>query len=109
MLGPFYVSQVPANPMVLQVTDYRSQPLNLTPYNAVVVRLTNSRGEAIDTSGGSVLIDAPLSGVVQYIWPSTSLFTVAGDYKFQLTLESDTALDFTVTGTFEVKKPLEAP
>lgn len=107
-MGPFFVGQVPGRPMVLNITDDAGNQVDLTDYTTVELRITNSRGQAVDTAQGFLSIVVPAAGQVQYVWPSASLFTAAGDYTFQLVLgDGATVQDMTVIGEFEVRRPLQ--
>lgn len=108
MLGPFYVGQKPLEPLTVRVLNYRSEPVDLSDYTEADVRITNPRGEAVDTTVGFVTVTDPTGGVVQFAWPAVSIFTVPGDYIVQLVLTAPLGVkDFTLTETFEVKRPLE--
>lgn len=106
-MGPFFVGQIPAEPMVLTVVDASGQAIDLSDYDAAEVTIVNSSGVAVDQGDGFTAITAPLAGQVQFVWPSTSIFTVAGDYKYQLELTATgNVRDLTTTGEFVVRRSL---
>lgn len=107
-LGPFYVGQIPKDPMTLVIRDFRSNELvDLSDYETFEVAMVDPYGEPIDTSGGDPVLLDPQDGVIQWRWPTdTSLFTRAGEHQAQVILTSDSARDLAVPVEFEVHKAL---
>lgn len=107
-IGPFFVGQVPADPLVITIRDSATNNAKgLSSYTAASLILVNPEGTSVATSGGSTSLSDVSGGVISYNWPTTSLFGSPGDYKFQVKLTGDSGItDYTIPQTFEVKARL---
>jgi hypothetical protein len=105
MISQYWVGQIPARPLSIQVKDQDGNALNLSGYTTITIKLLGSRNETIDTSG-AVLDTANSSvGKILFRWPTeSSLFNESGDYVLQLELSGTDRLDFTTTHTIRVRE-----
>jgi hypothetical protein len=102
MIGPFYVGQVPATPLLLTVYDSEGQPRNVSGYDTITLLMLDPSGQPVDTSGGTTGLGSTL-GQVTYAWPATSLFTIDGTYRLQLALDGPPPVhDLTPAEAFDV-------
>lgn len=107
MLGPYYVGQIPKDPLTLVVRDASTNAVvDLTGYTAVEFVLKNPVNATVATSGGTPAIADAVNGVVTYAWPSTSLFDTPGVWRIQAILKTGTAKDHLEVLEFDVKKSL---
>lgn len=105
MIGPFHVTQVPADPLVLTVSNDDGTGKDVSGYTTRILRMLDGSGVAVDTSAGTVVPDTNPANIgrVSYLWPSTSLFTTPGVYRYWLELNGPgTIHDLTGVGTFSV-------
>lgn len=108
-LGPFFVGQIPKDPMTLVIRDYRSNELvDLSDYESFEVKMVDPYGEPIDTSDGTPNILDPQDGVIQWAWPTgESVFSEAGEHRAQVILTtSGSVRDLAVPVEFEVHQAL---
>jgi len=111
VLGPFYIGQVPADPLVITVRDDEGQPRDLTGYDTISLLMYDDFGVSVDTSAGTVdPIDPAVPSRVIYHWPPTSLFTAIGEYSLQFALDGPgTVHDLTGVAPFAVVTAGEFP
>lgn len=102
--GPFTVGQKPAQPLLISITDpITNDAIDLTGYSGVELLLVDPNGDVIDTGQGSAFVADPAQGIVSYEFPENeTLFEKAGDYMWQLQLNTATAQDYTAPAVFEV-------
>lgn len=102
MIGPYYVGQVPADPLVLTVSRDDGTPRDISAYTTVSLLIYDASGTPVDTSAGTV--ERPTEvGEIIYHWPTTSLFNSTGTYRYQISLDGPgTIHDLTGVGTFDV-------
>lgn len=106
-LGPFYLGQVPRDPLSFVVRDVATNDVvDLTGYTAAQVVLIDPDGVPVDTSGGTVSLPNPTGGEVRYTFGPDSLFSVVGDYQLQVVLTGPGFQDLTVPASFEVYRNL---
>lgn len=105
-LGPFFVGQIPKNPLTLKVKDARSNAdVPLDGYTSAEIVMVAPNGAKVDTSGGVATVNED-ADVVTYAWPGTTLFAQAGTYRLQVLLKTGSATDITGVEEFEVRKAL---
>ena len=106
-LGPFYLGQVPRDPLSFLVRDVASNDvIDLTGYTEAQIVVLDPDGASVDTTGGTCEIANATGGEVRYVFGSTSLFSVVGDYQLQLILTGPGSQDLTVPASFEVYRNL---
>lgn len=106
MLGPFFRNQIPAQTLIVNVTDPDGQKKDLSVYSTAKVLFIDPFGASVPLSGSETqIIDAP-NGVVGFNWPAPSILNKVGDYKIQVELTNGSIKDFTNVGVFEVYEGL---
>ena len=105
MISQYWIDQIPARPLSIQVRTQSGENANLSPYTTIEAVMVGSNNEEIDLTG-SVLDTAGRSiGNIIFRWPTTrSLFEYPGDYVLQLKLSGTGRLDFTSTHTLRVRE-----
>jgi glyoxylase-like metal-dependent hydrolase (beta-lactamase superfamily II) len=105
MISQYWINQIPARPLSIQVKDQSGEDINLSNYTTIEAVMLGSNNEEIDLTG-SVLDTAGKSvGLLIFRWPTTkSLFEYAGDYVLQIKLSGTGRLDFTSTHTLRVRE-----
>ena len=105
MISQYWIDQIPARPLSIQVRTQNGEDANLSPYTTIEAVMLGSNNEEIDLTG-SVLDTAGKSvGNIIFRWPTTrSLFEYPGDYVLQIKLSGTGRLDFTSTHTLRVRE-----
>jgi glyoxylase-like metal-dependent hydrolase (beta-lactamase superfamily II) len=105
MISQYWIDQIPARPLSIQVRTQSGEDANLSAYTNIEAVMVGSNNEEIDLTG-SVLDTAGKSiGNIIFRWPTTrSLFEYPGDYVLQLKLSGTGRLDFTSTHTLRVRE-----
>lgn len=103
MIGFYYVGQIPASPMSIEVVDNDGVPVNLSSYTSLQAVMLDPQNNEVDLTGGT-LGAAPGVGRLYYRLPENrSVFDRPGEYVLQLRLANETAVDFTSEFTIRVK------
>lgn len=108
-LGPFFVGQKPANNLKITIRDAQTDEVrDISPFTGATLKMLKPNGASVDTTtnGGQATITDAAKGVVQYKWPTVSLFDQIGDYQLQVVLTGTDIEDYTDTILFEVHRPL---
>jgi len=105
MISQYWIDQIPARPLSIQVKTQSGEDANLSPYTTIEALMLGTRNEEIDLTG-SILDTAGKSvGNIIFRWPTTrSLFEYPGDYVLQIKLSGTGRLDFTSTHTLRVRE-----
>jgi len=105
MISQYWIDQIPARPLSIQVKDQSGADMNLSLYTTIEAVLIGSNNEEIDITGSVLDTSNKAIGIIIFRWPTTkSLFEYPGDYVFQLKLSGTGRLDFTSTHTLRVRK-----
>ncbi len=101
----YELGSIPADPIVISLKDERGNPLDLTPYPNVQLRMVGSNNEEVDLTGSATVVQERRNGRVLFVFPrDRSLFTRTGDYVFDLELSGEGVRDFTTFKTIRVTK-----
>lgn len=104
-ISTYYVGQIPARPLAIDVRDSDGRPVNLAGYTGYNVRVLGSDNEDIDLIGSTLNVSQAGTGRFVFRWPSDrSLFDKHGEYLLQMEFTSPTARDFTTEHTIRVRK-----
>jgi hypothetical protein len=105
MISQYWIDQIPARPLSIQVKDQSGADMNLSLYTNIEAVLIGTNNEEVDLTG-SVLDSANKAiGNIVLRWPTArSLFDEPGDYVLQLKLSGTGKLDFTTTHTLRVRE-----
>jgi hypothetical protein len=105
MISQYWIDQIPARPLSIQVKDQDGNDLSLSAYTTIEALLLGTRNEEISLTGAVINTSAKDLGTIIFEWPTTrSLFDYAGDYVFQLKMSGTGKLDFTTTHTIRVRE-----
>jgi len=105
MISQYWIDQIPARPLSIQVKDQSGADMNLSGYTTIEAILIGSINETIDLTGSVLDTSNKIVGNIIFRWPTTrSLFDEPGDYIFQLQLSGTGRKDFTTTHTIRVRE-----
>lgn len=105
MISQYWINQIPARALSIQVKDQGGNDVNLSGYTQIAVRMLGTDNEEISLSGSSLNTSSKDLGKIIFIWPTDrSLFEYAGDYVLQLELSGTGKKDFTSTHTLRVRE-----
>ncbi len=105
MISQYWIDQIPARPLAIQVKDQDGTDKNLSAYTSISAILLGTRNEEIDLTGAVVDSNNKALGSIIFRWPTDrSLFEYTGDYVFQLKLSGTGKLDFTTSHPIRVKE-----
>jgi hypothetical protein len=105
MISQYWINQIPARPLSIQVKDQDGNNVNLSPYTTIAAVLLGSNNEEISLTGSTLNTSGKEYGTIIFEWPTDrSLFEYPGDYVFQLKLSATGKLDFTTTHTLRVRE-----
>lgn len=105
MISQYYLDQIPARPLVIQVKYQDGTTANLLGYDTINARMIGSNNEEISLAGSTLVTTAKAEGELTFRWPTTrSLFDYVGDYLLQIELKGPDRRDFTTTHTIRVKE-----
>ena len=105
MISQYYLDQIPARPLVIQVKFQDGTNANLLGYDNIKVRMIGSNNEEIDLTGSTVVTTLANEGQITFRWPTTrSLFQYVGDYLLKIELKGSDRRDFTTTHTIRVRE-----
>lgn len=105
MISQYYLDQIPARPLVIQIKYQDGTDANLLAYDNISARMLGSNNEEIDLTGSTLVTTQKAEGKITFRWPTTrSLFNYVGDYLLQIELKSTDRKDFTTTHTIRVRE-----
>jgi hypothetical protein len=105
MISQYWIDQIPARPLSIQVRTQSGDDANLSGYTNIEVVMLGSNNEEIDLTGAVLDTVGKPAGNIIFRWPTTrSLFEYPGDYVLQLKLSGTGRLDFTSTHTIRVRE-----
>jgi hypothetical protein len=105
MISQYWIDQIPARPLSIQVKDQSGADMNLSLYTNIEAVLIGTNNEEVDLVGSVLDTGNKAIGNIVFRWPTTrSLFDEPGDYVFQLKLSGTGRLDFTTTHTLRVRE-----
>lgn len=105
MISQYWIDQIPARPLSIQVKDQSGADMNLSLYTNIEAVLIGTNNEEIDLTGSVLDTSNKVTGIIVFRWPTTrTLFEEPGDYVFQLKLGGTGRLDFTTTHTLRVRE-----
>ena len=105
MISQYWIDQIPARPLSIQVKDQDGNNVSLFAYTTIEAVLLGSRNEEISLTGAVLNTSAKDLGIIIFQWPTDrSLFDYPGDYVFQLKMSGTGKLDFTTTHTIRVRE-----
>lgn len=105
MISQYYLDQIPARPLAIQVKYQDGSPANLSGYTEIKARMVGSNNEDISLTGSTLNTTQVAEGKLTFFWPTTrSLFDYVGDYELQIELKGTGKRDFTTTHTIRVRE-----
>lgn len=105
MISQYWIDQIPARPLSIQVKDQSGNDMNLSGYTTVSARLLGTLNEEISLSGAAINTTNSDIGKITFSFPTDrTLFEYPGDYVFQLVLTGTNKKDFTTTHTIRVRE-----
>jgi hypothetical protein len=105
MISQYWIDQIPARPLSIQVKDQSGNDMNLSGYTTVSARLLGTLNEEISLSGAVINTTNSDIGKITFSFPTDrTLFEYPGDYVFQLVLTGTNKKDFTTTHTIRVRE-----
>jgi len=105
MISQYWVDQIPARPLSIQVKDQDGINYDLSGYTTIEAVIQGTNNEELDLSGSTVDSSNKASGIIIFRWPTTrTLFDDTGDYVLQLKLTGTGKKDFTSTHTIRVRE-----
>lgn len=105
MISQYWIDQIPARPLSIQVKDQDGNDSNLSAYTTIEAVMLGTRNEEISLTGATLNTAAKDLGSIIFEWPTTrSLFDYAGDYILQLKMSGTGKLDFTTSHTIRVRE-----
>lgn len=104
MISQYWVNQIPAKPLSIQVKNQDGTDMDLSSYTDIEVRMVGSNNELVDVSDAVLNTSNANIGKLIFFWPKTrSLFQYIGEYQLQVTLKNSTSYDLTTTHTMKVR------
>lgn len=101
----YWVGQIPAKPIALNVVDSGGREMNLSSYTQFNVKMIGSDNEEIDLSGSLLETAGAPQGRFVFRWPTTrSVFDKTGEYVLQLELIGSNARDYTSAHFIKVRR-----
>jgi hypothetical protein len=105
MISQYWINQIPARALSIQVKDQGGNDINLSGYTNIAVKMLNTNNEEMSLEGSSLNTSSKDLGKIIFIWPTDrSLFEYPGDYVLQLELSGTGKKDFTSTHTLRVRE-----
>ena len=105
MISQYWINQIPARALSIQVKDQGGNDINLSGYTNIAVKMLNTNNEEMSLEGSSLNTSSKDVGKIIFIWPTDrSLFEYPGDYVLQLELSGTGKKDFTSTHTLRVRE-----
>jgi len=104
-MSQYWVGQMPARPIAIDVRDSQGRTMDLSAYNEFKVRVLGSDNEEIDLTGSTLTTSGAAQGRFVFHWPvGRSVFTKPGDYVLQMELDGIGVRDFTTVHTIRVRR-----
>jgi hypothetical protein len=105
MISQYWIDQIPARALSIQVKDQSGNDVNLSGYTTIAVKMLDTNNQEVSLEGSSLNTSAKDAGKIIFIWPTErSLFRYAGDHVLQLELSGTGKKDFTSTHTLRVRE-----
>ncbi len=105
MISQYFIDQIPARPLVIQVKYQDGSDADLSGYTDISVKMVGSRNEEINLNGSSLNTVQKNVGKITFFWPTDrSLFDTKGEYMLQLELKGTGKKDYTSTHTIRVRE-----
>jgi len=105
MISQYWVDQIPAKPLSIQVRNQDGTDMNLSGYTSIEVVMVGSNNEFVDMTGSSLNTSSKSAGKLIFFWPTDrTLFPAYGDYVLQVKLSGTGKVDFTTTHPIRVKE-----
>lgn len=109
MISQYWVDQIPARPIIIDVKDSNGNAANLSGYTNISAYLINERNHEVDITGYTLDTSNKVNGRLAFGFPtSKTVFTDPGDYMLQIEFKTitngvTTALDYTDAHQIVVK------
>jgi hypothetical protein len=105
MISQYWVDQIPARPLSIQVKSQDGTDVDLSGYTTITARMLDTNNEEVDLTAASLNTSGKSVGKIIFNWPtSKSLFPESGEYVLQLKLSGTGKNDFTTTHTIRVRE-----
>lgn len=104
-ISQYWVGQIPARPIAIDVRDSDGRAINLSSYTGFNVIVLGSDNEEIDLTGSTLSTSQAANGRFVFRWPTDrSVFEKSGQYLLQLELTGPGARDFTSEHNIKVRR-----
>ena len=104
-ISQYWVGQIPAKPLVINVKDEEGRDYDLTTYTTIEVVILGTDNEVLDLTGSTLDTGGAPGGRVIFVWPTDrSLFEKTGDYVLQLVLSGTGRKDITSVHNIKVRQ-----
>lgn len=104
-ISQYWVDQIPARPIAIDVRGSEGEVLNLSAYTDFNVKMVGSDNEEIDLSGATLSTAGAGTGRFVFRFPTDrSVFNKTGDYLMQLELVGPGSRDYTTVHTIKVRR-----
>ncbi len=88
MISQYWIDQIPARPIVIDIKDSSGAAANLAGYTTITPYLINERNQEVDITGYSLDISQRATGRILFTFPQgRSVFEDPGDYLLQIELK----------------------
>lgn len=109
MISQYWVDQIPARPIVIDIMDSDGITANLSGYTHISAYLIDERNKEVDITGYTLDVSNKSNGRLVFGFPTgRSVFSDPGDFMLQIELKTITnnvvtALDYTNAHQIVVK------
>lgn len=104
-ISQYWVGQVPARPIAIDVRGSDGRAINLSSYTDFRVIVLGSDNEEVDITGSTLSTAGAAQGRFVFRWPEgESVFTKEGDYLLQLELSGGGYKDYTTEHNIKVRR-----
>lgn len=105
MISQYWVNQIPARPLSIQVKSQDGTDMDLSAYTTIAAKMLDTNNEVLDLTGSTLNTSAKSVGKIIFNWPTANtLFKESGEYVLQLELSGTGKKDFTTTHTIRVRE-----